>query len=125
MLADINVVNLMAIDVRNHWADSQILELMSKGFIFTRTYKEYKPNENITRGEFSAFLSKALSLEIGDSPKTFSDIDSSHKLYEYINNASSNGLINGYLDGTFKPDNNIHRQDVAMIIGNAYKLKGV
>lgn len=125
LLTNIYVADLMATDVRHHWADNQIIKLMSKGVIFNRGNNTFEPNEYITRGEFSAFLSNALSLELGDYPKTFSDIESNHELYQYIRNASSNGLINGYVDGTFKVDNSILRQDVAMIIDNAFRLKNI
>lgn len=119
------IVDLMATDVKNHWASNKILELMSQGIIFNRDNKTYEPNDFVTRGEFSSFLSNALSLKLGEKPMTFSDVDSSHELYEYIEKAFSNGIINGYPNGTFKADDNILRQNVAMIINNAFKFKGI
>jgi hypothetical protein len=120
-IGTIFAADLLAKDIRTHWAKSSILILLSKGFIFNRDNNEFKPDKYITRGEFSAFLSNSLKLGMGDTPKAFIDVGMDHKLYEFISKASSNGLINGYQDNTFKPDNNILRQDVAVIIGNAFR----
>ena len=41
------------------------------------------------------------------SAKTFKDVPSKHWAYNFINEMSNNGYINGYPDGTFKPNSNI------------------
>lgn len=49
----------------------------------------------------------------------FTDIDSSHWAYDSVINLSKKYILNGYLDGTFKPDNNITRAEFAKIIVSA------
>lgn len=49
---------------------------------------------------------------------TFSDLTSSHWAYSYVNRLTSKSVINGYDDGTFRPSNNVTREEfVKMIIG--------
>jgi len=50
---------------------------------------------------------------------TFTDIDSSHWAYDSVIGLSEKFILNGYLDGTFKPDNNITRAEFAKIIVSA------
>ncbi|MBR3934914.1 MAG: S-layer homology domain-containing protein [Clostridia bacterium] len=78
----------------------------------------FKPKNHITRGEFakiiSAFTQKGNNL--GNCPYT--DISSSWAA-EYIQIAYANGLIKGYTDGTFRPDNNITRAEFMVIVNRA------
>ena len=55
-----------------------------------------------------------------DEPKYFSDIDSEKYYAEDVNYISSIGIINGYSDGTFKPENSISRSEAAAIMVRAY-----
>ncbi len=49
---------------------------------------------------------------------SFKDVPSSHWAYEYISKLAANGTISGYDDGTFRPNNNVTREEfVKMIIG--------
>lgn len=51
---------------------------------------------------------------------TFKDVPSSHWAYPYVTKLAANGTISGYDDGTFKPNNNVTREEfVKMIIGAA------
>ena len=49
----------------------------------------------------------------------FSDLPSTHWSYNYVNTLAENFILNGYLDGTFKPDANITRAEFAKIIVSA------
>lgn len=49
----------------------------------------------------------------------FSDIDKNHWAYISIDALAKNMILNGYLDGTFKPENNITRAEFAKIIVSA------
>jgi S-layer homology domain len=50
---------------------------------------------------------------------TFSDVPSSHIFYPFIMCLACNGVLNGYPDGTFRPDNNVTRGQIAKIVSNA------
>jgi len=114
-----------ASDIEGHWANKSINSLLIKNIIFNREENKYCPNDYISRAEFSAFLSLALELEDGEIVKSFNDMNESSALYNFVVKASSNGLISGYPDGSFKPDFNIKRQDLTIVIKKGLELKGV
>lgn len=73
----------------------------------------FRPDEYITRAEFAGILvrermvehfPKAVTL---DTEINFTDISNTHPLYEDVKKAVNLGIINGYSDGTFKPDDYI------------------
>ena len=54
---------------------------------------------------------------------SFRDVPSSHWSYSYVTELASKNVIGGYDDGTFKPNNNVTREEfVKMIIGAASML---
>ncbi|RKJ60742.1 S-layer homology domain-containing protein [Butyricicoccus sp. 1XD8-22] len=55
--------------------------------------------------------------------KTFKDVTTTHPYYEMISDMTSQGIISGYADGTFKPNENINRQHAALLINNAVDLE--
>lgn len=70
----------------------------------------FKPDNNLTRAETATLLRRAVVLEgyvIRDD--IFSDVDMWAK--DSINQLASAGIVNGYLDGTFKPYNSVTRAE--------------
>ena len=65
-----------------------------------------------------------ISVTVAESPTPilFSDI-ANHGLKNYIEHAAVAGIIGGYTDGTFKPDQNLTRVQAATIIVRALGLK--
>lgn len=51
----------------------------------------------------------------------FPDVDQSNPLFKYVQTGKKNGLINGYLDGTFKPYRKIKRDEAAKIMVNLHQ----
>lgn len=54
--------------------------------------------------------------------QVFTDVPKSHWAYKEVNDMQSTGLISGYGDGTFKPNNSISRMHVAMIFARTAEL---
>lgn len=76
----------------------------------------FRPDANITRAEFAAIAARFLS-EVYTGSDYFTDTDG-HWAEEYINRAADAGWINGYNDGSFRPDQAITRAE-AMTLVNA------
>lgn len=55
--------------------------------------------------------------------KTFKDVPKSHMYYDIIQEMVKDGIINGYEDGTFKPNQMISRQHAAVLVSRATNLK--
>ncbi len=79
----------------------------------------FKPDEQITRAEFVTMCARFYNLfdKTTDAKSNkFTDVASSHWAYKFINSATAMDWINGYADGSFKPDNNITRAEVVAIV---------
>lgn len=113
-------------DVPNDmWAKSFIDDITKNGVAIPITNNEFLPDTNITRAEFSALLVQALKLN-SDGTNTFTDVKPGEWYEKYVIAAVKAGLIQGLGDGTFKPNDNLSRQDMAVIMSRAMKIaKGI
>ncbi|WP_158598253.1 S-layer homology domain-containing protein [Falsibacillus albus] len=84
---------------------------------------DYMPKKNVTRGEFATFISRALKLPAGTG--SFKDVASGSKLAPGIYAASKAGIVTGYTDGRFGPNDTISREQMAVMIGRALNYKNV
>ena len=101
-----------------------------------QTYQEYKkygvvnnvaqfqPSRNVTRAEFVKMLVRSLSCRYTylGTDTGFSDVDQNQWYAEYIKFAVENKWINGYKDGTFRPNAPITRDEAAKILTRAIQL---
>lgn len=108
-------------DINEHWAESTIREFINNGYINGYSDNTFRPNNSITRAEFIKIFNKYFGLN-KKSGKTFSDT-STHWAKDEIDIAVTHGVINGYPDNTFRPDEPITREQAAKIISN-YKNIG-
>lgn len=100
-------------DIAKHWAEGSIKEAMSAGWIDNS--KRFRPDDSITRAEFVKIINRAFNFtEIGEV--ILSDVPQDKWYYNEVAIALKQGYINGYDDNTFKPYENIKREEVAKII---------
>lgn len=78
----------------------------------------FKPENYINRVESLKIILQALKIDISENFNNlpFSDIENNAWYAKYINTAVSKGIISGYPNGTFKPNNNINRAEICKII---------
>ena len=100
-------------DVHNSWASTEISTLTNAGILKGYTDGSFRPDAAITRAEFAAIAARFDKLSGGI--KTFSDVPTDHWAYAAITSAAEKGWVNGYSDGTFRPDNAITRAEVVKI----------
>ena len=100
---------------KTFWANSYIMELVSKEIIDGYEDKTFRPNNNITRAEFIKILVSALFTEYEESNSDFDDVTKSHWAYNYISYANEKGIIFGVDDKHFAPDKNITNEEMAVI----------
>ena len=107
-------------DVIGHWAQDYIRELMERQAVSGYPDGTFRPNANITRAEFATILVKALNLQ-PRAGKVFNDTVN-HWAKDVISTAHAHGIINGYDDNTFGPDDYITREQMAVMIARAAGL---
>lgn len=105
-------------DIDNHWAEEDILLLGNKLIVSGYEDGSFMPKGTIKRGEFITLIARSLGFDTNNSDITkFSDVSAEAYYAGALKALVDQGLINGYADGTFKPDAQISRQDVAVILG--------
>ena len=77
----------------------------------------FAPGSSITRAEFVTILSRLFAPETAESG--FPDVPETHWAYPAVQTALAKHWVNGYPDGTFRPDNNITRAEAVTAINNA------
>ncbi len=113
MAADQTYSNTFSDVAKSHWAANYIGYMQQFGIITGYADGSFRPDASVTRAEFAAIASRFEALTEGT--KSFSDVPSSHWAAKYINFAATRGWVNGYADGTFRPNNSITRAEVAAV----------
>ena len=78
----------------------------------------FGPEKDITRAEFCAVVCRALGLgDPAQGATQFTDVAADHWASGYINLAAGQGIVNGYGNGLFGPEDNVtYEQAVKMLV---------
>lgn len=109
-------------DTANHWANDIIADLERRGVIMGYTADNFAPERTVTRAEFAAMLVRALGLQQEASAVAFTDVQGNDWFNQVVSTASRYGLIQGYEDGTFRPNDNITREQAMTMIARAIDI---
>ncbi|WP_246096495.1 alpha/beta hydrolase-fold protein [Paenibacillus sinopodophylli] len=106
-----------------HWAKRAIEVLASKQIVSGTTRDEFAPNRQVTRAEFAALLVRSLGLkEQAGSVNPFADVSESSWYHSAVVTAYQNGIIKGSSKDRFSPLATITREEMAVMIFNAYQV---
>ncbi|MNI10775.1 Cellulosome-anchoring protein precursor [compost metagenome] len=109
-------------DISDLWSTKTISTFLKLKVINGYEDGTFKPDGSITRGEFATVITKAFGLvKAASSNNQLSDVGG-HWAKEAIAALSSNGIISGYPDGTFKPDKVISRAEIVMILSRIINI---
>ena len=104
-------------DISKHWAEETINNLLGKGMISGGGDGKFYPDNRITRAEFSKMIVNCLGLkESAASSEQFTDVGRSDWFYGCVMTLYGREFISGYDDGTFRPNENITREEMSVII---------
>jgi hypothetical protein len=114
-------------DIAKNANKDAILKLNYAGVLKGYTYGTFKPDKEVTRAEFAkiAVLAMGYTDEQANLLKgktAFKDLPASHWATGYINLAVSQGIIKGYPDGTFKPDNQVKIAEALTVYVQGLKI---
>lgn len=100
-----------------------INSLANRGHIHGYGDGTFRPDGILTRGQAAKILANVLNLDTTNKNQVFSDVSSTHEYVGAINALYDNNIINGYSDGTFKPNEPLKRGQMAKIIVKAFELE--
>lgn len=101
------------------WYNHAVSTLSAMGIVKGDSDGKFNPNAPITRAEFAAIAAR-FDDKANTTTADFSDI-ASHWAKNEISAASNNGWINGYPDGTFRPNNKITRAEAMTLVNRVLK----
>ena len=96
------------------WCADAVNTLASLGIVEGIGNGLYAPDRAITRAEFTVIAMRFAELDTSGE-NIFSDVDTGDWFYEQVVGSIKYGWIQGYADGTFRPDNTITRAEVTTI----------
>lgn len=106
-------------DIAGHWAEADILQAANAGIVNGYLDGTFKPNRTVTRAEFAVMLMNTLKLDGMGTELAFTDSAMIGVwAQQAIELAVQAGIIHGYVDGTFRPDAEITRSEMAAMLTN-------
>jgi hypothetical protein len=108
--SDIGALSAENIEAINYLSEKEVLNGKGDGV--------FAPGDSVSRAEFAKILVLAFSLkDDGTSAAAYADVPEGKWYHQYIKIASQAGMIGGYSDGTFKPDQVILKQEIVKLCG--------
>ena len=102
-------------DIDGHWSEENIGTLKAMGVM--NGYMGYtKPDDIITRGEFATLIARGFGLEGSSEEQKFEDVDKEHMFFDEISAAHKAGIIDGFPDNTFRPENSVTREEIVLML---------
>ena len=103
------------------WSTKHIATLANGKIVEGYPDGSFRPGNFITRAELATIASRFDNLSPFES-NSFSDIDG-HWANKYINSSAKKGWVNGYPDGSFKPDQYITRAEFVTLVNNVLERR--
>ncbi len=110
-------------DIEKHWGKEDI-ELLAAKKIVEGINGEFMPEKLITRAEFATMLVRSLGLKATKPTLNynFKDVVKNSWYEEYVSIAVEYGIVEGYNDGTFKPNKEITREEMIVMVMRVVQL---
>lgn len=113
-------------DGQSAWAKPYIELLSEKKIISMPADRRFNPQRAVSREEFVKMLVLAIGADIENAaPCGFEDVAAEDWSYKYICAANSAGLVSGMGDNSFGKEKNISRQDAAVILERALRIRSI
>lgn len=97
--------------------------LSSRGYISGYSDGTFRPSANVTRGQAAKIIANVLHLDISKVKNPgFIDISTAHQYYSYIAVLVEAGVISGFEDKTFKPNEPMTRAHMSKMIIKGFDL---
>ncbi|MBE5393788.1 S-layer homology domain-containing protein [Brevibacillus borstelensis] len=114
-------------DIASNAYKGAILKLNYAGVLKGYTDGTFKPEKEVTRAEFAKIAVLAMGYtdeqaKLMQGKTAFKDLPADHWATGYINLAVSQGIIKGYPDGTFKPNNTVKVAEALTVYVQGLKI---
>lgn len=115
--SEAEVTQMPFADCEEHWAKEFINTLYNKNIVSGIDEYAFGPELAVTRAQCAKIIALACELEILDEyDGIFSDVKADDWYAPYVSAVYNSEIVSGYEDGTFRPDRNITRQELAKML---------
>ncbi|MED2192959.1 S-layer homology domain-containing protein [Bacillus thuringiensis] len=123
--AEVKADSISFYDVPNtHWATKAITNLANRNIVAGYGNGQFGFGDNVTRGQVARMIYNYLKpADAGNFKNPYSDIKG-HMFEKEILALSKVGIIKGYGEGKFGPDDILTREQMAQVLTNAFKFEG-
>lgn len=101
---------------------STIMNLAGRGIVNGYDDGRFGPDDKVTRAQVAVMLVNALKLDVSGFSSNFTDVPNNHWAAMHIATASRAGILNGYGNGKFGPEDKVTRAQLSVMVANAYNL---
>ncbi|WP_338553123.1 S-layer homology domain-containing protein [Paenibacillus sp. KS-LC4] len=108
-------------DVSNHWAGAAIGKLTAQGIMKGYPDGTFQPDKKMKRAEFMTIIFRLLKLDTAAGSSKFSDVSEGAWYAGSVNALVNEGIVSGFADGSFKPNQEITREEAFVILYRAIK----
>lgn len=116
-------------DISGHWAEGYIGFVTEREIFLGTGESTFSPNKEMTCAMFATVIGRLYERSYGEiettGNKAFTDCDYDAYYGKYVDWAAENGIITGYGDGRFGPDDPITREQMAVILYRFASFLGV
>ncbi|WP_134683417.1 phosphodiester glycosidase family protein [Brevibacillus migulae] len=111
------------VDIINHPAQAEITSLANRGLVKGMDAYHFGPEVPLTRAQFVTLLGRAFDWKLPAQPKvSFKDVIPDYAKGS-VQVAVSKGLVKGYADKTFRPNQTVTRAEAAVILDRVLQKK--
>ncbi len=96
--------------------------LENKGIITGYADGTFRPNGEVTRAAAAIMIGRSLNLDGEQKATEFPDVGADQQASGYIASAAATGIIKGYTDGKFHPNETVTRGQMAIFLSRAFHL---
>jgi hypothetical protein len=106
------------------WFSREMTYLFDKSILKGSADNALRPSANISRAEAMTMIGRAIGLDETKRMTRFKDVSGESFAAGYIQSAFEKGIIKGFPNGTFRPDQPVTRAEMAILVSKAYNLTG-
>jgi len=115
-------MSTLAADYDGHWAAPHIDEARERGWMTGYPDGSFKPDNSITRAEFSVMLWRAMDSPAPQGGSPFTDVDGGSWYGKAVTALFEAGIVTGYGGGTFAPGDTLTREMGFVMLARAFGL---
>lgn len=125
IIKEIKIKKLFKDVSETEWYFKAVKFCYDHGMIMGTTATTFEPNAKLTRGMLVTILYRIDGKVLVYGDCTFPDVSENMYYYNAIKWASNYGIVKGYEDGKFRPNKNVSREELVVILRNYLRSRGV